>query len=157
MVILVVAVSVTLCIGLDAQHTMQIVEPRPLAESAERLARELWPTDGEVTVNEGGRPVFRVNVTGRDVALPLPWQVSSTVPKGFRPRGGNMHHHEFLAAVTPQEFRSSVLYPAGVTIDPAAIARGIASVWRTFQERRIRERIASELEQLRVRSSGSRP
>jgi hypothetical protein len=127
---------------------------RPIAETAERMARELWPTDVSSSIDDQGRPRFRATATVNEFGLPVPWQDVDANRAPFKPRGGNLHHHQFLAQVTPEEFRSSVLYPAGITVDPGEMFNGLKSAWRSWQEKRVRERIAKEMEELR-RVTGS--
>ena len=52
-----------------AQETSRRPALGPIAESAERIAREFWPTDATpFSVDEEGRPRFRTGVT---VTVPL--------------------------------------------------------------------------------------
>jgi hypothetical protein len=141
-------------IGLDAQ---KLPPARPVTESAARIARELWPTEVQGSVDEHGLPRFRATVTENVVELPPPWHGTDRSTVRIRWRGGNLHHHEFLAAVTPEQFRSSVLYPAGVSIDPVAVIDGVRSVWRNWQEHRVRTRIQKELEELRAVTAAAPP
>src|SRR5215510_10103545 len=72
--------------------------PGPIAESAERLAREYWPTDtSSFTVDEDGRPRFRSSITA---TIPSPpWQ-QSTELEPDRVRGA-ISHQEMLRMMTP--------------------------------------------------------
>ena len=128
--------------GLRAQETDSQASPRPIQDSAERIARELWPTDGyDFTVDEDGRPRFRSGVT---VTLPPPpWQLSSEhEPNRYR---GAISHQEMLRVMTPQAF--SVPLISG-SADPGEIYNGIKNAWREWQARRIHERVMKELEEL---------
>jgi hypothetical protein len=116
--------------------------PRPVQDSAERIARELWPTDDyDFTIDEEGRPRFRSGVT---VTLPSPpWQ-SSSEPGPARYRGA-ISHKEMLRVMTPQEFSTPLISGSA---DPGEIYNGIKSAWREWQARRIHERVMKELEEL---------
>ena len=147
------AAGFTLLLGASV-GAQEAAPARPIAKAAERVARELWPTDVSGSIDDQGRPRFRTTVTVIEFALPVPWQDVDANRAPFKPRGGNLHHHQFLAQVTPEEFRSGVLYPAGLTVDPGEIFNGVKSVWRSWQEKRVRQRIAKEVEELR-RVTGS--
>src|SRR6185503_383025 len=55
--------------------------------------------------------VFRVTVHGRQPDHPA-WENWTAVPSYVRP-SYPLYHNEFLAQVTPEFFRASVLYPGG--------------------------------------------
>jgi hypothetical protein len=133
-----------LCLSqsLRAQETDSQASPRPIQDSAERIARELWPTgDYDFTVDEDGRPRFRSGVT---VTLPPPpWQPSSEPGPG-RYRGA-ISHQEMLRVMTPQAF--SVPLISG-SADPGEIYNGLKNAWRDWQARRIHERVMKEIEEL---------
>src|SRR4029453_13577112 len=93
-----------------AQEANSTPSPRPIEESATRIAREYWPTDtGTFTVDDEGRPRFR---SGVRVALPPPPLQLSSDPEPDRYRGA-ISHQEMLRFMTPQEF-STPLISAGV-------------------------------------------
>ena len=144
---LTVAVELLPCTGVGAQESPTAPSPRPIAESAERLAHELWP----IEVDEQGRPRFRAGVTIQRFVLPLPWVDPEAQPSLFRPRGGSLLHHQFLEAVTPEAFRASTLFPIGITVDPGAMYQDFKAMWRRWQEQRVRARVAKELEEFRAR------
>jgi|SRR5215510_8425728 len=123
--------------------------PGPIAESAERLAREYWPTDGSsFTIDEQGRPRFRSGVT---VTPPsAPWQ-QSLEPEPNRIRGA-ISHQEMLRMMTPQEFSTPLI--SGST-DPGQIINGIKQAWRDWQARRIHERVMKEVEALKAAAADS--
>ena len=141
------AAGFTLLLGASV-GAQEPAPARPIAETAERIARELWPADVSSSIDDQGRPRFRATVTVDEFALPVPWQEVDANRAPFKPRGGNLHHHQFLAQVTPEEFRSSVLYPTGITVDPGEMFNGLKSAWRSWQEKRVRERIGKELKEL---------
>jgi hypothetical protein len=127
-----------------AQEANSTPSPRPIAESAERLAREYWPADvSTFTVDEQGRPRFRSGVT---VAQPPPpWQPSSE-PEPDRYRGA-ISHQEMLRMMTPQEFSTPLI---SGSVDPGQMINGIKQAWRDWQARRIHERVMKEVEALKA-------
>ena len=134
-----------------AQKAPAAVTPRPIAESAERLARELWPVDVSSDVDELGRPRFRAGVTAAPFVLPWPWQQggAGTASGPVNPNT-RLYHREFLDLVTPEEFRGGTLNPVvGVSVDPGVMFQGVKGAWRDWQGRRARIRIEKEAAQLR--------
>jgi hypothetical protein len=134
-----------LCFSSDlgAQEAETPASSRPIADSAERLAREYWPTDAATfTVDEQGRPRFRSGVTA-NVPSPL-WQPSSE-PEPDRYRGA-ISHQEMLRVMTPQAFSTPPLI--GASVDPGEIINSIKQAWRDWQARRIHERVMKEVEEL---------
>ena len=140
------------CTGVGAQESPPLQPPRPIAESAERIARELWPIVLHGPLDEQGRPRFRTGVTVRAFVLPASWIDTEAHPLPFRPRGGSIYHHQYLTSVTPEAIRAGTLYPVGISVDPGAIYHDLKSAWRSRQEKRVRARIARELEELLARS-----
>jgi hypothetical protein len=121
----------------------QAPAPGPIQESADRLAREYWPTDSATfTIDEQGRPRFRSGVTATPPAPP--WQPSSE-PEPDRYRGA-ISHQEMLRIMTPPEFSTPPLI--GGSVDPGQMINGIKQAWRDWQARRIHERIVKEVEEL---------
>src|SRR4030095_14702539 len=56
--------AVCLSSSLHAQDSKTLREPGPIAKSADRIARELWPTEPRAyTIDDEGRPRFRINKT----------------------------------------------------------------------------------------------
>jgi hypothetical protein len=156
----VTALVSTVCLGIavvDAQETPQSPPARPVTETAERIARQLWPVEvDQGSLDEQGRPRFRTSVEASPIVLPLPWQND---PAGgpVQPRS-RLYHAEFLSVVTPEPFRASALTAAaggGVGVDPGAMFDGVKSVWREWQTRRVRERIERELAELQAANSES--
>ena len=120
---------------------------RPISKSAERIARELWPTDVAIsTIDEEGRPRFRSGITV--TVLPPPWQLTpDTAPT---PSRGAISHQEMLRVMTPREYSTPPI--GGGSADPGSILQSIRSAWRDWQGRRIERRIMRELEELERRN-----
>jgi len=132
-----------------AQEASSSPSSRPITESAERIAREYWPTDtGTFTVDDEGRPRFR---SGVSVALPAPpWQPSSE-PEPARYRGA-ISHQEMLRFMTPQEFSTPLI---SASADPGEIYNSIKKAWRDWQARRVHERVMKEIEALKAASDSN--
>ena len=152
--LLAIGVSVCLGLGVRAQEAPRGQPARPIAEAAERVARELWPVGDQGETDEQGRPRFRTSVTESQFVLPLPWYQTDPAAGRFR-RRGTLHHQEFLSLVTPEEFRGGTFNLVGVGVDPGAVFDGVTSVWRNWQARRARERIEREATELRARATAS--
>jgi hypothetical protein len=136
------------CAGdVEAQQRRQ----RPIAEAAARIAAETWPVErGQQT--EEGVTIFRTETEADPDAfrLPPPWLNNQRMGPRMP---GSAAQRERLAIVTPEAFRGSVMYPAGVGIDPAAIVKGVKYPLRKWQEHQVRKRIRQELEALGVEVS----
>src|SRR6185436_13308936 len=105
---------------------------RPIQESADRIAREYFPTEtATFTIDEQGRPRFRTGVTATPPTPP--WQPSSQ-PEPDRYRGA-ISHQEMLRVMTPQEFSTPPLI--GGSVDPGEMINSIKQAWRDWQARRI--------------------
>jgi len=141
--------AVTLCASPVYAQERTTSAPGPIAESAERLAREYWPTENSTfTVDEQGRPRFRSGVT---VAQPTPpWQPSSD-PAPDRVRGA-ISHQEMVRMMTPQEFSTPLV---SGSVDPGQMINGIKQAWRDWQARRIHERVMKEVEALKAAAADS--
>jgi hypothetical protein len=116
---------------------------RPIAEAAERIAAETWPVErGRQT--EEGVTIFHIETEADADAfkLPPPWLDDQRMGPRMP---GTAAQRERLAIVTPEAFRGSVMYPAGVGIDPAAIVKAVKYPLRKWHEHRIRTRIRDEL------------
>jgi hypothetical protein len=120
------------------------LSPTPIADSVRRIAQE----QSLLAPPPGSAALFRVTVEADVFVLPPPWYPHGGDAMPYRPRGGTSHHEEFLRAVTPEAFRGSALYPAGVSVDPVAVYNTVRSRWRAWQEQRIRGRIAKEVDAL---------
>jgi len=119
--------------------------------------------------DRGDRPVFRVTVKGWKIKRPL-WQDDSVVPLYVRPTLPPTHF-EFMQQVTPEYFRSSVLYPGLAHTPDGAVMIGIpmvpvvealASVTKAFKrklaEQAAREEVRQALgELLACRAAPARP
>jgi hypothetical protein len=148
--VIVIGVCACLGVGVRAQEAPQRPPPAPITESAERLARELWPIDGRGLMDERGRPPFRSSVTATPLVLPLPWLETDAAWRRFQ-RPGRLYHNEFLSVVTPEAFRGGVFTAAEVRVDPGEMYGGVKKAWRSWQARRVRERIAREVADLHAR------
>ena len=115
---------------------------RPISESAERIARELWPIDASAsTIDEEGRPRFRSGITV--TTLPPPWQLTpDTAPI---PSRGAISHQEMVRVMTPQEYSTPLI---SGSVDPGSIYQSVRSAWRDWQARRIQKRVMREIEEL---------
>lgn len=144
--------------GVRAQEAPPSQSTRPVTESAERIARELWAVGDPGPTEEQGRPLFRTSVTvaASQFALPLPWQETDPALGRFRPRG-RLYHQEFLSVVTPEAFRGGALATGGVGVDPGTMFDGVTKIWRNWQARRVRERIEREVAQLRSGATTTPP
>ena len=118
--------------GIHAQEAPASSSARPIADSAERIARELWSVDDSESTDEQGRPRFRASITVDEFVLPPPWYETDPAIGRFR-RPGTLYHQEFLSVVTPEAFRGGTLngaaVGAGVSVDPGTVFDGIKSVW----------------------------
>src|SRR5690348_11210292 len=119
--------------------------PGPIAATAEKLARELWPEQVDTSspaVDEQGRPHFRSGTT--ETAPPRPWQLSPE-DKSIVPARGAISHQEMVRFMTPQEFSTPLI---GVSVDPGSIMNEMKKAWRDWQARRIHERVTREREEI---------
>jgi hypothetical protein len=145
-----VASTVCLSWSLHAQEPKALREPGPIAESADRIAREWWPTEPHAfTIDEEGRPRFRISTT--ETLPPPPWRPSPEDP--LTPARGAISHQEMLRVMTPKEFSTPLI---GATVDPGSIYNDIKKAWRDWQARRIHEQVVKELEEFeRMRRSAN--
>ena len=119
--------------------------PGPIAETAEKLARDLWPEQVDASssvVDEQGRPRFRSGTT--ETAPRPPWQLSPE-DKSIVPARGAISHQEMVRFMTPQEFSTPLI---GVSVDPGSMVNEMKKAWRDWQARRIHERVTKEREEL---------
>ncbi|HEY1308450.1 MAG TPA: hypothetical protein VGF24_33100 [Vicinamibacterales bacterium] len=129
--------------NLHAQEKTRPPAPGPITESADRIAREWWPTDPQsFTVDDEGRPRFRGGVT--ETAPAPPWQPTPDLTP--TPSRGAISHQEMLRMMTPQEFSTPLI---SGSVDPGTIVNGIRGAWREWQARRVHERVMKELEELK--------
>jgi hypothetical protein len=131
------------------QETSSTSAQRPVAESAERIARELWPSDAPTfSIDDGGRPRFRGGVT-ETVPSP-PWQPGQDLSR--TPARGAISHKEMVRMMTPMGFSTPLI---STSVDPGDIYHDFKRTWRDWQARRIHERVVRELEELdRLRAAG---
>ena len=117
----------------------------PIAETAEKLARDLWPEQVDTSspvVDEQGRPRFRSGTT--ETAPRPPWQLSPE-DKSIVPARGAISHEEMVRFMTPQEFSTPLI---DVSVDPGSMMNEMKKAWRDWQARRIHERVTKEREEL---------
>jgi hypothetical protein len=135
-----VASAVWLSSILQAEESRMPRAAGPIAESANRIARDWWPTEpASFTIDEEGRPRFR---TGTIETVPAPpWRLSPEDP--LTPARGAISHQEMVRMMTPQAFSTPLI---SVSTDPGALYNDIKKGWREWQARRIHERVGKELE-----------
>jgi len=150
--LMIVGVFTGLAVGTRAQEAPASPPARPIADSAERIARELWSVDDSESTDEQGRTRFRASITVDEFVLPPPWYETDPAIGRFR-RPGTLYHQEFLSVVTPEAFRASTFNAGGVSVDPGTMFDGLKSAWRSWQEKRVRERIEREVAELRARAA----
>jgi hypothetical protein len=98
---------------------------------------------------EETQAVFRVHIEQpRPLEFAPPWEPEKIAPSYVRTTRP-LHHHEFLLAVTPEEFRSSVLYP-GPDMLPLleAPARAAAAGISAVRERQVRDSVTKQVQRL---------
>ena len=125
-----------------AQETAQTPPERPIAESADRIARDIWPADASsFSIDEEGRQRFRGGVT--ETLPPPAWRL----PRDFTlpPARSAISHQEMLRAMTPMAFSTPLI---SGSVDPGSIYNDFKRAWRGWQERRIHERVVREIEEL---------
>lgn len=128
--------------GALAQETSRTPAQRPIAESAERIAREFWPIDAApFSVDQEGRPRFRTGVT--ETVPPPPWQPAQDI--SLTPARGAISHKEMVRMMTPMEFSTPLI---SASVDPGDIYNAFRRAWRGSQARRIHERVTREIEEL---------
>jgi hypothetical protein len=139
--LLLVASTVCLSASLHAQDSKTVRAPGPIAESADRIAREWWPTEPQAfVIDDKGRPRFRINTT--ETLPPPAWRPSPDDP--LTPVRGAISHQEMLRVMTPREFSTPLI---GASVDPGSVYDGIKKAWRDWQARRIHQRVVRELEE----------
>ena len=109
------------------------------------------------TSEADGRTVFKMAIEKRQPRSL--WSDIFPVPSYIRPfwRG---YHYEFLAMVTPEEFRSATLYPCCISVDRLMqkLAKEIKAAQRKGQERHAREEVSQALaDVLACRADPTRP
>jgi hypothetical protein len=115
----------------------------------ERIRTALTETQA-ITIASSTRAqdsVFRVTVHGKP-ERPL-WDAESATPSYVRP-WFRYYQHEFLAQVTPEEFRSATLYPVGIPVLQLAelLVKEIKVGNRKRKEANAREEVRQALKEL---------
>ena len=148
---LLVASAVWLSSNLLAQEPKSPREPGPIAESANRIARDWWPTEpSSFTIDEEGRPRFRTSIT--ETLMAPPWRPSPA--DAMTPARGAVSHQEMLRMMTPQAFSTPLI---SVSTDPGALYNDTKKAWRNWQARRIHKRVMKEIEELeRMRAASGK-
>ena len=136
-----------------AQDTGAAPSPTPIADAAERIARELFPEGLADQVQSDGS-TFRLNIHAPGPGQPFP-RIDDPQGPTRPPAGGSLYHQQMLESVVPQEFRASTFNTPRVSIDPATIVNGIRGVWRDVQVRRVRAQIARELAELEAANAAA--
>lgn len=144
-----VAVFVLCASWVHGQETLPTTVQRPIAESAERVGREIWPTDTPpFFIDEEGRPRFRSGVT--ETIPPPPWRQAPDL--SLTPTRGAISHKEMLRMMTPMEFSPPLI---STSVDPGSVYNSFKQAWRDWQARRVHERVVREVEELeRLRAAG---
>ena len=134
---------------VHGQETSPASAQRPIAESAERIAREIWSVDPPpFYIDEEGRPRFRSGVT--EMVPPPLWRLAPDM--SLTPARGAISHKEMLRVMTPKEFSPPLI---SASVDPGSVYNSFKQGWRDWQARRIHERIEREREELeRLRADG---
>jgi hypothetical protein len=97
--------------------------------------------------------VFRLTVEGRPPRLKAPWDPANDtiIPGWVRPQMP-IYHYEYLMAVTPEAFRSGVLFQVSISklLEPLAarLADEIREAWQRRREARARQEVDEALRQL---------
>jgi hypothetical protein len=125
-----------------AQAAKSPREPGPIEESANRIARDWWPSEpaARFTIDEQGRPHFSTGTI--ETLPPPPWRPSLT--DSITPARGAISHQEMVRMMTPQEFSTPLI---GMSTDPGEMLNSIKKAWREWQARRIHARVEKELEE----------
>ncbi len=138
-------VTVGFLIGVLAQSaTVTPPRPSPAAEelpiSLDRIKRGLAaPQELQIAVPEA---IFKVAVEARPLRLEVPWKTESGAPWYVRtPR--TLYHHEFLSMVTPEAFRSGVLYPMGFNV--LSVLPALRKAFHEAREAEVRAEVEAEL------------
>ena len=142
---------VALCVQAQAAEPQKPPEPAPQV-ALERIRRELERERGlelPTTVSEVTGPVFRVYINETPPPVERLWTDETLRPLYVQTRRP-LYHHEFLAKVTPDEFRAGTLYPIGVdlvAVTDLAVS-GIRKALRSAAEARARSLVQKELASL---------
>ena len=133
-----------LALVLQAQPQPPPPAPPPLPVSLERIRRELRRPAGPFEAPEvkvGLPSVFYVMVEEALIDPERLWENGTLVPVYVRPTR-NLYQHEFLDAVTPEEFRSTAKHPCCDVVPLlSAAARKIGGAYRKYSESRARREV----------------
>jgi hypothetical protein len=141
---------VALCLHVQATEPQKTPEPSPAALA--RIRRDL-EREREIelpaTVGESTGPVFRVHINEKPSPVERLWTDDTLTPLYVHTRRP-LYHHEFLAKVTPDEFRAGTLYPIGVDLVAVSdlAVRGVRKALRAAAEARARSIVKKELASL---------
>jgi hypothetical protein len=139
---------VALCLHAQATEPQKTPEPAPAVALA-RIRRDLEkerelklpPSDDERT-----GPVLRVYINEKSPPVERLWTDEILRPLYVQTRRPT-YHHEFLAKVTPDEFRAGTLYPIGVDLIALTdlAVKGVRKALRSAAEARARAVVRKEL------------
>src|SRR3954447_13802843 len=140
------APALFLTLVLAQSASAESADPAQIERIRKALAETTAITVAPPTLAQGS--VFRVTVLGRKPERPL-WDESSATPSYVRP-WFRYYQHEFLAQVTPEEFRSATLYPVGIPVLQIAelLVKDIKLANRKRKEANAREEVRQALEEL---------
>jgi hypothetical protein len=138
---------------------LALAQPVPAEADAahlERIRRALAETPPSLLSAPAQREgfVFRVTVRAPRAGPPI-WEESSAVPWYIRPRYPG-YHYDFLAQVTPEDFRAGTLYTVGLPIGSMIeyLGKQISIGRRKSREARAREEVAAALAELERERAG---
>ena len=139
---------VVLCLQTQATEPQKTSEPSPPVALA-RIRRDLErqrALELPTSVDENTGPVLRVYINEKVPPVERLWTDETLRPLYVQTRRP-MYHHEFLAKVTPDEFRAGTLYPIGVdllAVTDLAVT-GVRKALRSAAEARARAVVRKEL------------
>ena len=139
---------VVLCLQTQATEPQKTPEPSsPVSITRIRRGLEHERTlELRTTVDESTGPVFRVYINESLPPVERLWTDETLRPLYVQTRRP-MYHHEFLAKVTPDEFRAGTLYPIGVDLVAVTdlAVKGVRKALRAAAEARARTLVQKEL------------
>ena len=142
---------VALCLHAQATEPQKTPEPSPpvaLARIRRGLEKER-ELELPTSVGENTGPVFRVHINEEMPPVERLWTDETLRPLYVQTRRP-IYHHEFLAKVTPDEFRAGTLYPIGVDLIAVTdlAVTGVRKALRSAAEARARAVVQKELASL---------
>ncbi len=140
------APALFLMLVLAQSAPVETADPAQIERIRKALAETTAITVAPPTLAQGS--VFRVTVLGRKPERPL-WDEPSATPSYVRP-WFRYYQHEFLAQVTPEEFRSATLYPVGIPVLQIVelLVKDVKAANRKKREAKAREEVRQALEEL---------